>query len=362
MAERVIEEWTYYNEIILRRAVRTTQAVEDDRRPNPPETPPSTTDKPPAGASAHEDTLHIVVPLHPRTGPASEPGSIIDHVLYNGPPAPLRREAGPVIDHPPLDRITSSSTSVIAGAAHPSPPYDHPIRTAGEGNVPPPIPPRGIRMPLGAPEPSGPPRAPSPKGQPFGVASASPRAGVPPAPTTAAASVVQPVKHRDWTWVWIILAILLLIALILSLPWLYGPPHPIMTYVSPPPVTTSIQPSITSPARPPTPTGSEVPVTNFTQFQTVQFRGGQVVTGWNFYRNGDSYPYNQYCYYIAPEDGPGETLLGAPVSVPSSPKGVTVKYDIEDRPGSVKPLPDKLRSSLGQQGWNEARSKCIWHD
>ena len=374
MADQVIEEWSYYNAIIERRAVKRKRAAE-----GPDHSPP----KPPPAASADDEAIHIVVPLHTRTGPGVAPGPIIDHAPFDGPPVPHRREAGPVIDHPPLDRTPSSSTSVIPRGAPPGfstasggGPRRHEFRpgvgTPSGGSPPSPPRPPGAQQPPGAqPPPRTPPGGapppgviPPPGAQASGAAPTTPHPGAAPAATPVAAPGVQPIKHRDWTWLWVILIILLLFGLYRWWWPYFVAPHPSVTYAPPAPVATTVPPASTAPIRPPPSptTGSEAAVTNFTQFQTVRFRSGEVVTGWNFHRNGDAYPYNQYCYYTAPEEEPGETLLGPPVAVPSSPGSVMIKYDIEDRPGSVKPLPDKLRSSLGQQGWNEARSKCIWHD
>src|SRR4051812_8974557 len=46
------------------------------------------------------------------------------------------------------------------------------------------------------------------------------------------------------------------------------------------------------------PSSKAAVVTNYTVFKTVQYKDGQVITGWTFASNEETAPNAQYCYYL----------------------------------------------------------------
>jgi hypothetical protein len=190
----------------------------------------------------------------------------------------------------------------------------------------------------------------------------SPRSPVPPAPAAATPLPVQAGTPRFWRLPLLITGIVFLAALVGLLHgtawWAGVSPRPAL-----PPLPSAL-----------TPGGStDAVVTNYVLFHNVPFRGGEVVTGWNFLRSGDPAPNGQYCYFIRPRARDGSVLpdgsrvsrplLGPPPGAPGRrDDSEQIRYDIARGPGAAPlPLPDSLASDLGQAGWTEAASKCAWY-
>jgi hypothetical protein len=79
--------------------------------------------------------------------------------------------------------------------------------------------------------------------------------------------------------------------------------------------------------------------TNFTVFQTVKYREGVVVTGWNYKDSSETTPSGQYCYYDVPMDG-----------------GANVRLDLAQN-GQMVPL------RRAPRGFDQAdaTSNCVWY-
>jgi hypothetical protein len=197
-----------------------------------------------------------------------------------------------------------------------------------------------------------------------------------PAPPGAAPLPVRAGQPSFW-WPPLLVAGILLLILLLALlgntSWWHSTwPRPAL-----PPLPAAARPDLPPQPQPqpqPPAGAKDAAVSNYVLFHSVAFRGGEVVTGWNFLRNGDPAPNEQYCYFIRPRaldgsvlpDGSRVTrpLLGAPLATPGRRRddNEQIRYDIARVPGSgTLPLPDSLAADLGQAGWTEAASKCAWH-
>lgn len=91
--------------------------------------------------------------------------------------------------------------------------------------------------------------------------------------------------------------------------------------------------------------GTEKVVTDYTTFNTVTYRSWKVVTGWRFENSRATQPNHQYCYLEVLTTG-GRRI-----------------YTIAE-PGPVRQhdMPGALIPGLDKAAWDEAATKCRWHD
>lgn len=91
--------------------------------------------------------------------------------------------------------------------------------------------------------------------------------------------------------------------------------------------------------------GTEKVVTDYTTFNTVAYRSWKVVTGWRFENSHATQPNHQYCYLEVLTTG-GQQI-----------------YTIAERdPVRRHDMPEALIPGLDNAAWDEAATKCWWHD